>query len=368
MASGSGDPPPPPPPSQKVGDVITAFRPAKKFKPPNARTSVTSLDFDDTGDLAVVARDDETLQIYNTTLGKHAKEFKSQKYGVHLARFSHHAQNIIYASTKVDDTIRFFSTHDNSFTRYFKGHTDTVTSIALCPSNDTFISCAKDNTVRLWDLQSPNFQGMLNLHGAYLACYDPSATVIAIASQLTHVVLLYDVRNYDKIPFATFDLAEMQRAYLGPNGGDWSKIEFTNDGKNLIVSTTGSGHFVLDAFEGKLKHFCFRKRGDTGRLAPGAFPSTHGANAASEAAAALGQGDTCATPDGQYLIGGSGEEGLLIWDLSRESGLDKDKYMNAEHLTGPSKAAIVGYNPKFNMLATADKDLILWQPDLDIMM
>lgn len=312
-----------------------------------------------------MARDDETLQIYNAALGKHAKEFKSQKYGVHLARFSHHAQNIIYASTKVDDTIRFFSTHDNSFTRYFKGHTDTVTSIALCPANDTFISCAKDNTVRLWDLQSPNFQGMLNLHGAYLACYDPSATVIAIASQLGHAVLLYDVRNYDKIPFATFDLADMQQRFLGPNGGDWTKIDFTNDGKHLIISTTGSGHFVLDAFDGGLKHFCFRKTGSTGRLAPGAFPSTQGANSTNGLGAALGQGDTCPTPDGQYLIGGGGEEGLMIWDISRDAS--SDKHTNAHHLTGPSKAAVVGYNPKYNMLATADKDLVLWQPDPDIM-
>ena len=313
-----------------------------------------------------MARDDETLHIYNAALGKHAKEFKSQKYGVHLARFSHHAQNIIYASTKVDDTIRFFSTHDNSFTRYFRGHTDTVTSIQLCPANDTFISCAKDNTVRLWDLQSPNFQGMLNLHGAYLACYDPSATVIAIASQPGHAVLLYDIRNYDKIPFATFDMADLNQRFLGPDGGEWSKIEFTNDGKHLIISTTGAGHFVLDAFDGALKHFCFRKRGPTGRLGPQAFPSTQGPNAASRPHAALGQGDTCATPDGQYLIGGSGEEGLLVWDLSRDA--PSDKYTHAEHLTGPGKAAVVGYNPKYNMLATADKDLVLWQPDPDIMM
>jgi len=49
-----------------------------------------------------VAQDDETLQIYNCKEGKHAKELKSQKYGVDLARFAHHPQSIIYASTKGD--------------------------------------------------------------------------------------------------------------------------------------------------------------------------------------------------------------------------------------------------------------------------
>ena len=74
----------------------------QRLRPDDPKTSVTSLDFDDSGELALVARDDETLQIYNCKEGKHAKELKSQKYGVHLARFTHHAQSIVYASTKVD--------------------------------------------------------------------------------------------------------------------------------------------------------------------------------------------------------------------------------------------------------------------------
>lgn len=286
---------------------------------------------------------------------------------MHLARFSHHAQSIIYASTKVDDTIRFLSTHDNSYIRYFKGHTDTVTSIGLCPSSDQFISCSRDNTVRLWNLQSPNFYGLLNLHAPYLASYDPSATVIAIASPPTHSVLLYDVRNFDKPPFASFDLMELEQRFLGPQGGEWTKMEFTNDGKSLIISTTGSGHFVLDAFSGEITHFCYRKSGHSGRLAPGAAPPGHGANAANGTSAALGQGDVCATPDGQYLVGGSGEEGLLVWDIAKAP--TANNYLEPiEALPGHGKAAIVGYNPRTNLMASADRDLLLWQPDPDLMM
>lgn len=77
---------------------------SQRFWPDGARTFVTSLDFDDTGELAIVSRSDDTLQIYNIKEGKHAKELKSQKYGVDLARFSHHSQSVIYASTKKDGT------------------------------------------------------------------------------------------------------------------------------------------------------------------------------------------------------------------------------------------------------------------------
>ena len=74
----------------------------QRFRPDDSKTYVTSLDFDDTGELAIVSRNDDTIQIYNCKEGKHAKELKSQKYGVHLVRFTHHAQSILYASTKVD--------------------------------------------------------------------------------------------------------------------------------------------------------------------------------------------------------------------------------------------------------------------------
>lgn len=359
MANTPGAPPPPAgPPTQKVGDVIASFRPSRRFKTAAAGTSVTSLDFD-TGELALVARDDDTLQIYNCKEGKHAKELKSQKYGVHLARFSHHAQSIVYASTMVDDALRFLSSHDNSYIRYFKGHTDTVTSLALCPSSDTFLSCSRDNTVRLWNLSSPNYHGLLNLHAPYLAVYDPSATVIAVASPPTHSLLLYDVRNYDKPPFATFDLLELEQRFMGAHKPEWTKLDFTNDGKSLVVATNGPGHFVLDAFSGDITHFCHRKPGPSGRLAPGATPNG--------SRQPVGQGDVCVTPDGQYLLGGSSDDGLLVWDIAKPPA-PNNILEPMEKLPGYGKAAVVGYNPRTNLIASADKDFYLWQPDSDLML
>ncbi|KAF2004293.1 WD repeat-containing protein-like protein [Amniculicola lignicola CBS 123094] len=375
---------PPPPPAnqtQKVSEIIATFRPARRFRASDSKTSVTSLDFDDTGELAIVARDDDTLQIYNCKEGKHAKELKSQKYGVHLARFSHNAANVLYASTKVDgtsslpypspilippDTIRYLSTHDNSYLRYFKGHTDTVTCISVCPASDSFISSSRDNTVRIWDLRSSNFQGLLRLHAPYLAAYDPSASVIAIASPPTHTVLLYDMRNYDKPPFATFDLLALEQRFLGSQGGDWNRLEFSNDGKSLVIGTTGAGHFVLDAFSGEINHFCRRKGGHSGRLAAGIATPNHNTNAGN-GAAVLGQGDICISPDGQYVIGGSGEDGLLVWDITK-SPTSNNVLDPVETLPGNGRAAVVGYNPRTNLLATADREFFFWQPDPDLMM
>lgn len=35
-------------------------------------------------------------------------------------------------------------------------------------------------------------------------------------------------------------------------------------------------------------------------------------------------------------------------------------------LNGPGRAEVVGYNPRFNMIVSADKDLVMWTPNQDL--
>ncbi|KAI9816753.1 MAG: member of Set1p complex, histone methyl transferase [Pycnora praestabilis] len=342
------------PTTQKVSDVISIFRPTKLFRPPKPETSFTSLDFDDSGEFLLAACDDESLQLYNCKEGKHMKTLFSKKYGAHLARFTHHSQSVLYASTKVDDTIRYLSTHDNQFLRYFKGHTAPVTSLALSPASDTFLSCSLDNTVRLWDLRSPNASGQLLLGGPYFATYDPSATVLAIASPPTHSVLLYDLRNYDKPPFATFDLVKHEANYTPKSiGREWTKLEFSNDGKSLLIGTNGPGHFLLDAFDGHMKAFLTRKPGPTGRTPPGPGPRT----------GVPGQGDMCFSPDGRYVIGGAGAQDMVVWDTTMTPAGPEKILKPITDLPFKGRAAVVGFNPRHNLIVSADKEVVFWLPD-----
>lgn len=336
----------------------------QQFKLSKPDVSVTSLDFDDSGELLLAACTDDSLQIYSAKEGKFVKTLLSQKYGAHLARFTHHSQSILYASTKKDDTIRYLSTHDNVFIRYFKGHTAPVTSLALCPKDDTFLSCSLDNTLRLWDIRSPNPQARLDLATPYLVAYDPSATVIAIGSPSTSSILLYDLRNYHVEPFVIFDI----RPYESPPGSpqSWTRLEFSNDGKSLLLGTTSSkGHILLDAFSGELKAHCPRSPHTNTPFKP--LRAAPGIPASS--AQPLGQGDVCLSADGRYMIGASsGERDAVVWDT--QGRIERDGVGEGEKVLRPTaalpckgKAAVVEWNPRYNMLATADQEVVMWLPD-----
>lgn len=344
---------------------------------------MTSLDFDDSGEFLLAACSDESLQLYNAKEGKHIKTLFSKKYGAHLARFTHHSQSIIYASTKGDDTIRYLSTHDNQFLRYFKGHTAPVTTLALCPASDTFLSCSLDNTVRLWSLSSPSPQGRLNLSTPTLAAYDPSATVIGIASPSTSSILLYDLRNYDKPPFATFDLRRFDSLphvlsnnlsngtsmngsiHHSPVSQAWTKLEFSNDGKSILLATNNSlGHLLLDAFDGDIRAFLVRPSSNLplnpSNLRAAPYPPS--------SAIPPSQGDIAFTADGRYLIGSSGgEHDAVIWDTQGEVSAEKVLRPMAV-LPRESRMGVVEWNPRYNMMASADREVVFWLPDEHVRM
>lgn len=308
-----------------LSDVIGNFRPTKLFRRDDVKDNrpqphVLSLDYDDEGEYVMASASDETIQIYHVKEGRHDKSLVSKKYGVKLAKFTHTNSSIIYASTKQNDAIRYLATHDNSFIRYFDGHEGPVTSLAVHPGSDNFISCSQDNTVLLWDTQTKNYQGKLFLRSPYLAAYDPSGKCL--------------------------------------NKG-WTKLEFSNDGKSLLVGTRGNGHFLLDAFEGTLKAYLRKPNGGTRRLAVGETAQDSGAS--SDASNVESSGECCFAPDGRYVLSGSKKD-VLVWDTM--AAPDDNKVLEPSWtLPDKREAAVLAFNPRYNFFATADQELLFWLPD-----
>jgi len=331
------------------------------------------MNYDDEGGLLLTSETDNSMQVYNIKEGKHHKVHLSHKYGCMHAMFSHSTGCIIHSSTKINsklksdtfcfrelisvDTIRYLSTHDNSYLRYFEGHEKNVTNLALHPGSDNFLSCSEDNTVRIWDIATKNACGKLNLNGAYLSAWDPSGNVFAVASPTAQAILLYDFRNYDKPPFSTFDVLSISQ---DPMTKGWSKLEFSNDGKHILLGTTGRSHLLIDAFDGHLKaHLRRDDKGVSQRLAAGEH-NPDSMDPKSPGFLLQSTGDACFTPDGRYVISGV-KKNILVWDTLAAA---QNKNLAPSHeLEYNGESAVVAFNPRYNFFATADKDVVFWVPD-----
>lgn len=250
--------------------VLESFQPSKVYaepliKPPH---TITSLAFDDRGEQLVSAGNDEQIHIWSCTKGKHLKTQYSKKYGVHLARFTHRNDSIIYASTKEDDTIRHHSLHKNEYLQYFRGHHAKVTSLQMSPVNDTFLSAAQNESVRLWDLRSPSCQGQFALQGRPIVAWDPAGDAFALGIGEAGVVLLYDVRKFSPEPFLVIRLSEHlaspQDFAEAPAPSFVTSLSFHSGGNMLLVGLAGDALLVADAYEGRVLyklrgHECLRE-------------------------------------------------------------------------------------------------------------
>lgn len=155
---------------------------------------VQSLEFHREGKFLVSVDSFSDLLQIDIVSGEVVKKISCKKYPVGLCRYTHHSQAVLCSSRKSDGNesdnndesgdhdIRYLSLYDNTYQRFFHGHTDEVVSLAMNPCDDTFASASKDKTVRLWKLNSSKCHAILtipsNSTSAPCVAYDPTGNFI----------------------------------------------------------------------------------------------------------------------------------------------------------------------------------------------
>ncbi|MCO5592918.1 hypothetical protein L7F22_046922 [Adiantum nelumboides] len=285
---------------------------------------INSLDFHETDEVLVTASDDESIRLYDTGNAGFLKMIYSKKYGVDQICFTHRKGCVLYASKNGwDESLRYLSLFDNKYICYFKGHRDRVVSLCMCPRSETAFSGSLDHTVRVWDLRSNICQAMLRVQGRPSVACDKQGLIFAVTSNWG-TVKLFDLRQFEKGPFETFEVDVNYQEIRG--------MKFSEDGKLLLLSTS-SQIFLLDAFDGvKLREY---------------FVEPDPEGAAIEA---------CFSPDGQYILSGSGDGTLHAWNTF--TGQEVASWMSQEGVPG-----VVKWAPQRLMFATASTSLSFHIPD-----
>jgi len=221
------------------------------------------------------------------------------------------------------ESLRYLSMYDNRCLRYFKGHKERVVSLCMSPVNDSFMSGSLDHSVRIWDLRVNACQGILRLRGRPTVAYDQQGLVFAVAME-GGAIKLFDSRSYDKGPFDTF--------LVGGDMAEVCDIKFSNDGKSMLLTTTSNNIYVLDAYGGEKR--C-------------GFSLDPSPNTTIEATF---------TPDGQYVLSGSGDGSLHAWSISKRSKVGSwDSHIGV--------ASCLKWAPRRAMFVAASSVLTFWIPN-----
>jgi COMPASS component SWD2 len=239
-----------------------------------------------------MSEDDHMLTLHLS--GKQKKHLRCRQHGIKHIIYTHHRHCVLCSSLKPEGRheIRYWSLYDNQYLRVFSAHSQEVTSLSMCPSNDNFLSASLDRTVRLWDLSTPQCVAALQLPQDCerpFAAYDPSAMVFGVMCERTsdrsNLMKLFDVRNYSTGPFATFSISptSIATSFLGlypeateekilriaqvcvysvrtdathctTSQASWTDMQFSPDGKFILVNTDSELVVCIDSFEGTMQN------------------------------------------------------------------------------------------------------------------
>lgn len=328
-------------------NLISVLKPAKVFSQYVTKgTSITSASFDDAGFQCITSGEDDFMHVYDAKYGLHVAKIPSQKYGVHLTRFTHDKDSVIYASTKENNAIRYMDLKTKAYMRYFEGHENKVVTLQMAPQNDTFLSGSVDEAVRLWDLRTPKSMGLMNIQGHPVVAYDPTGKVFAVAINERSAVLLYDVRKFDQMPFLVVhldDSAALSKVSMPPRMPIITSLTFTNDSQYLLLGTSGDVHYVIDTFsEGDL--VVARLIGHEG------LEKASGTSIGMVAEAGISGQEICWTPDGKWVLSGSADGSVVFWSIDLEEASRNEfrnlrpRYKQSAH-DGASR--VLAFNPRY---------------------
>jgi COMPASS component SWD2 len=295
---------------------------------------VSSLDFDASGAYLAACSGDDTVRLFGVKGGTCLKAVKVARLGCGLVRFTHHPNALLVASgaASAEERVQYLSLHDNSYLRTFKGHTGVVSSLEVSPVDDSFLTGSADRTARRWDLRTPQCVGVIKAQHRATVAFGPQGLIFAVGGGGT--VKLYDVRCSDAGPFADFACSKQDA------GNTWDSMGFSRDGQTLLLAAASGRVLLLDAFSGKVRRE-YRQasgEGDAG-----------------------GPAEACFSPDAQFVLAGSRDGDVSVWDTV--SGRPVTSLRG--HPAGTAVRCVRWHSSRL-LLATGARDLALWIPDIGV--
>ena len=123
---------------------------------------ITNLKYHRGGQFLISTADNGVI-LTDSLAGKEKKRICCKTHGVGRVAYTHHQSCILVGGDKKQHDIRYLCLYDNRYLRSFEGHTQKVTSLSMCPTDDHFLSAGKDRNVLMWDLSVSNPVAQLSL-------------------------------------------------------------------------------------------------------------------------------------------------------------------------------------------------------------
>lgn len=181
-------------------------------------------------------------------------------------------------------------------------------------------------------------------------------------------------------PFKQIEIPNLFESGASDHVAVITSLHFSPSGSHLLVGTSGSAHYILDAQKGSAVHRLAGKKSlqkattDNDAKEAGEVPSTSKQKDSPMVKEAGISGTECGwTPDGKYAFSVSGNKDVAFWNVTdKEEGNQNSTQTRTASDLAPTfsldaypgkfiRSAV--FNPRNAMMATGGDQVALWLPE-----
>jgi len=284
--------------------------------------------------------------------------FKGHEDSVFSVAFSPDGSKIVSGSG--DGTIRLWDVNSGSELAVFKGHNDYVLSVAFSPDGSKIVSGSTDHTIRLWDVNSGSELAVFKGHNDYVfsVAFSPDGQKIVFGSD-DKTIRLWDIKSGEQLAVFKGHEDEVFSVAFSPDGskivsGSWDKtirLWDIKSGEQLAVFKGHEDEVFSVAFSPDGSKIVSGSRDKTIRL--------WDIKSRSELAVLKDHKNSVFSvvfsPDGSKIASGSEDNTIRLWDVN--SGLELAVFKGHEY-----SVFSVGFSPDGSKIVSGswDNTIRLW--------
>ncbi|KAF7368441.1 WD40 repeat-like protein [Mycena venus] len=241
------------------------------------RGLVRSVAFSPDGARVVSGSDDETVRIWDATTGAELTKMNGHNGKVYSVAFSTDGVRIVSGSD--DETVCIWNAETGASVMQMKGHSNAVYSVAFSPDGAQVVSGSSDKTVRIWDATTGAQVTEMQGHSDWVrtVAFSPDGEQVVSGSD-DKTVRIWDV------------MTGAEATKIEGHSGEVYSVAFSPDGVRVV---SGSDDKTVQIWNAKTAAVVTQMGGHSNGVYSVAF-----------------------SPDGAHVVSGSGDKTMRIWDVT----------------------------------------------------
>jgi len=330
------------------------------------RMPVTRVLFHPVFNVVVSAGEDSAIKVWDYETGQFERTLKGHTDAVQDLAFN--ADGTMLASCSADLSIKLWDFEQSSCVKTLNGHDHNVSCVIFLPSGNTLVSCSRDKTIKVWDIASGYCTRTFSGHDAWVRQIRVNSDASILAScSMDQTIKIWNFKTGECVrTFRDHDHVIETIEFSNSHSAEANLKTLTD-----VKATNGTKEEAASDDASKAENADLESKKDDGSTPTGAYLVSGSRDktiriwevSTGRCLKVLNGHDNWVRsvvfhPSGRYLLSSADDKSIRVWDLTKNARMCK--VLENAH---PLFVSTVDWNKSTPMLASGgvDHSVKIWE-------